>query len=245
MRRRARRVCLGLLAVVALFAAAIAITARPGDRTLWPPDTAVAEIVVVSHGYHAGIALPRPALAALAARRGHAGLIAVTERFAQYPWLEVGWGDEGFYRSVPTLASATVSLAVRALLRPGNPSVLHVVGLDADPARAFPHSDRVVIPVSAAGFERLAARIDATFMRDGGTVAPDLGPGLYGSSLFYRAVGTFHIFRVCNHWVADMLGAAGLPSAPVLATLPSGLLLDLRWRAGLRALRPADAAGAT
>ena len=40
--------------------------------------------------------------------------------------------------------------------------------------------------------------------------------------------------RMCTHWVAEMLGAAGVPTAPVLDTFSSGLLLDLRWRAGLR-----------
>ena len=52
-------------------------------------------------------------------------------------------------------------------------------------------------------------------------------------SLFFRANGTFHLFRVCNHWIADLLDAAGVPTAPLLATLPSGLLLDLKWRSGL------------
>jgi hypothetical protein len=46
-------------------------------------------------------------------------------------------------------------------------------------------------------------------------------------------VETFNIFNDCNHWVARLLSAAGLPTAPVLATLPQGLLLDLKLRAGL------------
>jgi hypothetical protein len=64
-------------------------------------------------------------------------------------------------------------------------------------------------------------------------VPEELGPGLYGTSLFFRANGTFHLFHVCNHWIADLLDAAGVPTAPLLATLPSGLLLDLKWRSGL------------
>jgi hypothetical protein len=36
--------------------------------------------------------------------------------------------------------------------------------------------------------------------------------------------------RLCNHWLADLLDAAGVPTAPVVATLPPGLLADLRWR---------------
>ena len=57
--------------------------------------------------------------------------------------------------------------------------------------------------------------------------------------LFYRAVGTFNLFRVCNHWIADLLDAAGVPTAPVLATWPQGLLWDLTTRAGAVRLQPA------
>jgi len=76
--------------------------------------------------------------------------------------------------------------------------------------------------------------LSASFGRGpGGTAVEPLGQGLYGPSLFYRGVGGFHVFNVCNHWVARLLSAAGLPTAPVLATLPPGLFLDLKWRAGL------------
>lgn len=82
-------------------------------------------------------------------------------------------------------------------------------------------------------------KLDATFAPGQGAVpAGELGPGIYGPSLFYRAAGAFHLFNVCNHWIGDLLDAAGLPTAPVLATLPQGLLLDLRWRSGLVPLAP-------
>ena len=83
--------------------------------------------------------------------------------------------------------------------------------------------------------------LDATFARkgrDGGV--EELGRGLYGHSLFYRAVGTFNALRVCNHWIADLLAAAGVPTAPVLATMPQGLLWDLTWRAGAVRLPPSS-----
>jgi hypothetical protein len=41
------------------------------------------------------------------------------------------------------------------------------------------------------------------------------------------------VLNVCNHWVARLLSIAGIPTAPVLATLPQGLLLDLQWRSKL------------
>jgi uncharacterized protein (TIGR02117 family) len=235
--RWAGRLAIALAVLLVVLAAAAAITARPADPMLWPPRPGerTVEIVVVSNGYHAGVALPRAALAEFA---GYPALIAVTQRFALFDWIEFGWGDREFYRAVPTVGDLSLPLALRALFRPGNDSVLHVVGVGGDPERAFTTAELVRVPLSTAGFDRLLQKLDATFVPPEGGALPDLGRGLYGPSLFYPARGTFGISRVCNHWVADLLGAAGLPVAPVLATVPSGLILDLRWRAGLRAQTP-------
>jgi uncharacterized protein (TIGR02117 family) len=231
--RWARRIVVGLAALAAIFVAATLLTLRSGDRRLYPasPGEPTVTVFVVSHGYHAGIVLP---LAAAASRQGQAALGAVSARFAGYPFLEIGWGDEGFYRSVPTLAALTVPMAARALFMPGNRSVLHVVGLADPPRVAFPSADIIALDLSRNGFARMLGRIEQTFAPGAGIAADDLGPGLYGPSRFYRANGTFNIFHVCNHWLADLLDAAGVPTAPVPATLPPGLFLDLEWRSGLQ-----------
>jgi uncharacterized protein (TIGR02117 family) len=238
MRTVARRIAFGLLIAAVIFVAAVVVTARHGDAGLWPPapGAPTTEIFVVSHGYHAGVVISRRALADAASRRGLTTLGEISTRFADFDRLEIGWGDEGFYREVPTVASLTVAMAARALFRPGNRSVLHVVGINNDPRAAFARSDMVRIELGEASFARLADKLDATFARDEKGRPEDLGPGLYGPSLFFRANGTFHIFNVCNHWLAGLLDAAGVPTAPVLATLPFGLLADLEWRAGLARL---------
>jgi uncharacterized protein (TIGR02117 family) len=239
-----RRVGLGLAIGACLFVAAVIGSARWGDRSLWPPAVGApaTEVFVVSHGYHAGIVVPRVALAEQGSRRGLSALGYIAKRFAGYDRLEIGWGDESFYREVPALESLTVALALRALLRPGNPSVLHVVGIGDDPRAKFSNSDLVRIDLGEAGFERLADKLDATFAHGPDGFRPEkLGPGLYGESLFFRANGAFHLFNVCNHWIAGLLDAAGVPTAPVLATLPFGLLLDLEWRSKLVRLPPSRA----
>ncbi len=236
LRTTARRVGLSLAIVALVFVIATIATARWGDRSLWPPAPAApsTELFIVNHGYHAGIVVPRAALAEQGSRPGLSAIGYLATRFRDFDWLEIGWGDEAFYREVPTAESLTIALAMRALFRPGNPSVLHVVGVKGDPRAMFPNSDLVRVGISDAGFVRLVDTLDATFGRGKGSVMPEqLGPGLYGTSLFFRANGTFHLFHVCNHWIADLLDAAGVPNAPVLATLPSGLLLDLKWRSGL------------
>jgi uncharacterized protein (TIGR02117 family) len=233
---------LGVILLLALtFAGAAFITARPADPMLWPPrpDARAIEIVVVSNGYHTGVALPRAAVAEFASGRGYPALIAVSQRFAAFEWLEIGWGDEGFYRNVPTVSELTLPLAVRALFGGGNPAVLHVAGLGDDPIRVFPAAGLIRVPLSMTGFDQLLAKVDATFVPPVSGALPDLGRGLYESSLFYRATGTFNILHDCNHWVDELLGAAGLPTAPVLATFANGLLLNLSWRAGLRPVKGA------
>jgi uncharacterized protein (TIGR02117 family) len=230
-----RRIGVALAVVVVLLVIAVVATARWGDRALWPPEpgSPTVTVFVVNHGYHAGIIVARRALAEEASRRGLSALRYVATRFADFDNLEIGWGDEGFYREVPTMQSLTVALALRALFRPGNPSVLHVVGVNADPRASFGNSDLVRLELSTAGFARLANKLDASFARaPGGLLPVELGRGLYGTSLFFRANGTFHIFNGCNHWVAGLLDVAGVPTAPVIATLPDGLLLDLAWRSG-------------
>ena len=239
MRTLAKWLGLGVLGFFVVLSVAAWLTAKPGDPVLWPPGVgaAVAEIYVVSHGYHSGIIVRRAATEELSNRQGNAALLAVTRRFPSYQWIEIGWGDEGFYRSVPDVASLSFTLAVRALFLPGNRSVVHVVGLNVHPRDAFPKSEMVRINLTAEGFSRMLERLDASIARTGEGGGPeDLGVGLYGPSKFFLSVDTFSIFNVCNHWVARLLSAAGLPSAPVLATLPQGLLLDLKWRAGLHPL---------
>lgn len=243
MRCVVRRIVLGTVLGVAATTFVLVwlalVTARPGDAKLWPPaqgETSV-EVYLVSHGYHAGLVLPT-ALASARAQWNRADKLAiVAEQFGAYPFIEIGWGEERFYASTPSAAQVNFGLAARALFLPGNASVLHVVGLHYAPNEVFRHADIVRVNLSEAGFAAMLGAIDATFFRAGDPPMPKvLGKGLYGPSLFYRADRSFHIFNVCNHWGADMLSAAGLPMTPVLDTVPAGLLLDLRWRSGLRVM---------
>lgn len=208
-------------------------TARRGDPALYPPAGPVIEIFVVSNGYHSGIAVPRAAVSEAGRRHGLAALTMIASRFSAFDWIEIGYGEAEFYRSVPTVGAMSLAVTLRTLFRPGNAAVLHVAGLAVSPPVAFPDADLVRLPLGEAGFSRMAERIAATFApAASGLPADELGRGLYGPSLFFRAAGTFHAFHLCNHWVASMLDAAGVPTVPVLDTLSRGLLLDLRWRAG-------------
>ena len=236
MRRLLRGIGYSLSAIALAVIVLAGATARSGNPALWPPKPGepATEIFVVSHRYHSGIALATAQLAVAAQRSGDLALILIAERFGGYPFIEIGWGEQDFYSSVPTIADVDIGLAMRALFAPGNKSVLHVVGFPDTPRKVFASADIVSIPLSDAGLARMLSAINSSVAMSGDPAALQvLGRGLYGPSLFFRANGAFHMFNVCNHWVADMLAAAGLPVTPVLDTVTPGLLLDLKWRAGL------------
>ena len=219
------------------FAATAVITARPGDPMLWPPrpGARTIEIAVVSNGYHAGVALPRAALAEFASGRGYPALIAVTQRFAAYEWIEFGWGDREFYRSVPDRRRPVArACAARAVL-----AGQCVRAACRRPRRRAGAGFPVGRPCARAALDDAAStscwpQLDATFVPPRAGVLADLGPGLYGPSLFYPANGSSASSGSAITGSTELLGAAGLPTTPVLATMPAGLMLDLRWRAGLR-----------
>lgn len=233
-RRAAALLLCFVVAVVVTVGSAAWLTARPGDPALYPPapDDEAVTVRLVAGTWHSGLLLPRDGLARAAGEVGSGALAEVAERFGAYPALEIGWGDAGFYRAVPTVQALDWRLALEALFTPGGrPAVLHVVGVAAAPGAAFPGAEIVSLRLSRAGFRRLVAALAQSFsLRDGHPV--EAGPGLYGPSLFYAAEGRFSLVRVCNHWSAGLLHEAGLPVTPLLDTLPRGLALDLAWRAG-------------
>lgn len=230
---RLRRLALALAGLAAAILGPTLWTARPGDPSLYPSSDPEAEtVILVSHGWHSGLVLPRDSLTGEGTGRA---LRTIATRFRAYDALEFGWGEARFYRATPTLAAFDWRLALSALFtRGGSDGVIQVVGL-ARPAReSFPQADLVPVPLSRQGLARLRARLEASFRLTDGQPA-DLGPGLYGPSLFYAGEGRFSYGNVCNHWAAGLLNAAGVPVTPVLDTHPAGLLADLRWRAGLKA----------
>ena len=224
----------GALALVLIGLAILSFGVGWGDRSLYPAAAGDAvPVLYVSNGFHAGLLVPVPDVRAAADGAGLGAVAAVGARFEAYDWIELGWGDEGFYREVPTVADLNWRLGLRALAGLGTGSVLHVVGIAGDPRRIYGQGNLVALSLSRAGFGRLLGRLDASFARGPGAAPIELGQGLYGPSLFYRAEGRFFFGNVCNHWIARLLDAAGVPVSPLLATIPRGLAWDLAWRSGL------------
>ncbi len=174
-------------------------------------------VYVVGHGWHTGLALRT--------RDISAELWPEVRNFQKHDIVEIGWGDEGFYRA----KKITLPLVLDAALLPSG-TVMHVAGMDGRITQIFPASDIVEVPLTDSQFDDLSRSIAASFQRDEKTNSAEwLGPGLYGDSQFFRAKGLYYFPKTCNVWTATQLHAAGCPVLlPSLASSAEGVLTRTR-----------------
>jgi len=172
------------------------------------------EIFIISHGWHAGVAIK--------ARELDRVVPGLSARFPGSVYYEIGWGDSRFYQS-DAITFASAMLAV--LWSSG--SVLHVVGLKDDPRLIFRGSEVRLLASDSKNFENLLLFINSSFRRDSNDAIVPENHGLYGDGQFYAAVGKFHLLNTCNTWTAKALYSAGYDVSPVFSVTSSGIMNSL------------------
>lgn len=136
----------------------------------------------------------------------------------------IGWGDERFYRS----DVFDIGLAIDAMIPP-SPSAMHVAYNAPYAAAYLGPSESTTVAVSREGAARFVAYVDRTLALDADGSVHRIGPGkIVGRSAFVRARGSFHLFNVCNQWMARALRAAGLDINARAAWFGDGLLKQIR-----------------
>jgi uncharacterized protein (TIGR02117 family) len=182
---------------------------EPATSAPWPPRPGEEKIVyLLSHGWHTGIVVQRAEI--------REDLWPEKADFPDLTYLEVGWGDEAFYRA----RENTLFMALEAALTPTR-SVVHVVGFNGTVTTFFANSGIVELPVSEQGLHDLVRYIHDTIERESGPTF--LGSGLQRNSRFYRAVGSYSLFNNCNDWAARALARSGAPVEPSKAMTASAL----------------------
>jgi hypothetical protein len=172
---------------------------------------------LLDNGFHTDLAVPRGLLEA------RAGPLAEAVRgLPPGDWILIGWGDARFYVDQRPIGDR-IPDGLRAFLRPGNTSVLML-----NPARGNPR-DRIAadrlgsLRLSAAGFAAMADHIEASLaLADGRARVATARPG--DDARFFASREHFWIGRLCNHWSAGVLNAAGLPVRPFRAILSSEVM---------------------
>lgn len=166
--------------------------------TASPAASQIRTVYAVNIGWHVGLAFAAGDLDG-----------AVFPEAADFPdarWIEIGWGDAGFYRD-PDPDLGTI---LEAALLP-TPAVLHLVAMPVHPSRYLPSADVMAVPLDEAQFGRLVEYVSGSLDRGARPRAEAVGPGLYPVSRFYPALGSFSLAHTCNTWVAEGLAKAGLP----------------------------------
>lgn len=183
------------------------------------------DIYLVRHGWHAGIVV----------RRADVPDVLLPEKrdFPAGRFLEIGWGDAGFYRN----RTYSLGLTARALFLPTE-SIVHIVGLDRPPQFAFPQANVVRLSMPVGRFHDLLLFLDGSIDRDNRERAIRAAPGRYGHSYFYKGMNSYHAFRTCNNWAVRALARAGIPVRTTM-TLTAGDAMDEARRYGV-SLRHAE-----
>lgn len=169
------------------------------------------EIYLLNHGWHTGLAIK-------AADLNHV-IPALSQRFPDSLYYEIGWGDTGFYQA----NEITTELTLRAMFWSGG-SVLHIVGLTENPKIYFSNSEVKVIKSDHPGYENMLSFIKASFQTDrNGQTIPEKA-GIYGDSQFYTAVGRYQLFNTCNKWTAKALNSGGYSISPTFRLTSSSVM---------------------
>ena len=185
-----------IVLVLALLLTACAAAPPPASPPSQIDLDAKTVIFVTSNGWHSGIVVAKADLPP--------DRLPETVDFPEARFLEFGWGDAVYYPA----KQPTFGMSLQAALVP-TPAVVHVAGLWGEPARVNPKAEVVSLPIDDENFGRLVDFVDASFERSGAARIAATGPGLYATSRFYPAKGSFHLFNTCNTWTARALAAAG------------------------------------
>ena len=116
------------------------------------------------------------------------------------------------------------------------------IAYNAGPSSAYlgPNDDTAVA-ISREGAARFVAYVDRYLVLDETGAAVRTSDGkVIGRSAFLRSRGSFHLFNVCNQWMARALRAAGVDVNARAAWLAGPLIRQVRkvGQTGCDGLRP-------
>lgn len=164
--------------------------------------TGYSQIYVVGHGWHTGFVVEAKELQ----RR----LPQLKERLRNTPYIEIGWGDKGFYQA----KEITFWISIKAIFWPSE-SVIHAVAVPSDPKEYFPNSDVKKLTINNRYYDSLLTFIVNSFEKDNVGDVIILEEGIYGDSQFYRGAGNYHLMNTCNKWTAKGLKSSGMDISPM------------------------------
>lgn len=169
-------------------------------------------VYLTGHGWHTGLVLPTRELIQ--------SIPELAYRFPHAEFIEIGWGDQGFYQA----KDITIGLTLKALLWPTQ-TVIHAVAVPKDVAAYFANSEVIEICLNRRQLLAMIVFISHSFFRDQDGQVNPVKQGIYGDSQFYRGYGDYHMFNTCNTWTAKALSSAGFDISSTF-TLTASSVID-------------------
>lgn len=171
------------------------------------------EIFVLKTGWHSGIIMKIKEI--------DSSILNIHPYFEKFDFIEIGWGDEDYYRSL----QHPLWMTLKAGLLPTS-SVLHVRALNSNDLHSSPKENIVKLTVSNEEFTNLLKFIANSFAKKDDKLVV-ISKGHYPNSLFFLSSYTYHIFRTCNVWTAQALREAKLDVTPFFAISVDSLFSQL------------------
>jgi len=172
------------------------------------------DIFIVNHGWHTGIILKTDDI--------NSSAWQIDSLFKKHKYIEVGWGDEAFYKS----SDPSILMTLKAAVVPTS-SVLHIRTLSTYSLSMFSKENIIKITISQRAFTKLLRFIENSFAKkDSKSII--LSKGLYPESFFYLSSKKYHILHTCNVWTAEALESAELDVSPFFAITTDALFSQIR-----------------
>ena len=171
------------------------------------------DIFVSNYGGHAGIIIKVKDI--------NSSVWKIEPVFKEFEYIEVGWGDEDFYRS----NNPSVWMTVKAGLFPTS-SVLHLRAISKHELNSFSIDKISKLTISKKGFDKLSSYIQSSFVQENDKFIA-LSKGLYPNSIFYLSSRKYHMFNTCNVWTAEALHSAELDITPFISITTDNLFYQI------------------
>lgn len=135
----------------------------------------------------------------------------------EFEYINIGWGDKGFFLDTPQWSKLKVSTAINAAFLP-SATAMHVT------YSSKPIASRTCLAVylSKKEYSKLTHFIQTTFQLIDNCPILIKGKGYSPADNFYEANGSYHMFQTCNSWTNSALKKANIPTS-IYAFFPNGV----------------------
>lgn len=128
------------------------------------------------------------------------------EANSSYNYIAMGWGDKGFYLQTPTWADLKFSTAFKAATGLGS-TAIHTTYYK----NMKENKNCRKIMISWSQYNRLVSHINKSFLKDknGHFIKINTNANYGLTDAFYKATGSYSLFKTCNTWANNTLKASG------------------------------------